>query len=126
MPVDVYSGIAPPPALLAEMAKKSDSSSAGIRRATQPVPRPQSFSAASQAPPPFTSSSRPSSTSAALRPPSSDVPEDAPPSYEDAMAEELAPVDGPRRGYTQQPQSNPVVGDSKRGGNFSNSERLFP
>ena len=52
------------------------------------------------------------------------MPEDAPPSYEDTMAEDLAPVDGPRRDY-QQPVTAPLVGDTKRTGLFSN-ERLFP
>ncbi|RMZ78321.1 hypothetical protein DV738_g3950, partial [Chaetothyriales sp. CBS 135597] len=33
-------------------------------------------------------------------PPQLDIPDEAPPSYEDAMAEDLAPVDGPRRHYS--------------------------
>lgn len=107
MPTQVYSGITPPPALLAEIAKRSD------------VQVPSSNVA------PFTPSTRPSSASTAFAPPSTDYPHDAPPSYEDAMAEELAPVDGPRREY-HQPQATPSASDSKRGGLFGNSDRLFP
>ena len=63
--------------------------------------------------------------STAFAPPSTEIPDEAPPSYEDALAEDMAPVDGPRREYNQ-PQGAPVTGDSKRGGLFGASERLFP
>ncbi|KAI9788718.1 MAG: hypothetical protein M1835_002117 [Candelina submexicana] len=77
MPVQVYSGIAPPPALLSIMA---DSQSAPL---------------------PFT--------------PSSAAAGDAPPSYEDAMAIELAPVDGPRRQYAQANAAGPSgFGDDRK------------
>jgi hypothetical protein len=57
----------------------------------------------------------------------SDIPDVAPPSYEDAMAEDIAPVDGPRRDYNvaedvQRPAFNP---DSKGGLGRRVSERLF-
>ena len=44
--------------------------------------------------------------------------DEAPPSYEDAMADEIGPVDGPRRDYSQ----NVGVEDRKDG----DSGRLFP
>ena len=120
MPVAIYSGIAPPPALLAAMAG---------------LPQPQPQAQPEPVPPPF--GQRPSSnhfspdTSPGLSlgqygpPAPSDIPSEAPPSYEDAMAEHMAPVDGPRREY-QQPESRETVGDEKRNGGFRNEERLFP
>jgi len=128
MPVDLYSGVKPPPALLAEMARRADSSLSNVRPSPRPNPRPGSFppsSASSSQPPPFTPSSRPSSSSTAFAPPSTAIPDEAPPSYEDALAEDLAPVDGPRREYNQ-PQASPIIGDSKRGSAFGGNERLFP
>ena len=44
--------------------------------------------------------------------------DEAPPSYEDAMADEIGPVDGPRRNYSQ----TIGVEDGKDG----DSGRLFP
>ncbi|MCJ1401368.1 hypothetical protein MMC11_004580 [Xylographa trunciseda] len=124
MPVQVYSGITPPPALLAELAKRSGPSTANVRppqgTTTNSSPGPSSYQ-----PPPFSSSMQSSPNSTNIIPPSFDMPEDAPPSYEDAMAEDLAPVDGPRRDY-HQPQTAPIVGDSKRSGLFGGNERLFP
>ncbi|KAI9706039.1 MAG: hypothetical protein M1836_005445 [Candelina mexicana] len=77
MPVQVYSGIAPPPALLSIMAESQS------------------------APPSFT--------------PSFAAAGDAPPSYEDAMAIELAPVDGPRRQYAQANAAGPSgFGDDRK------------
>lgn len=48
-----------------------------------------------------------------------------PPSYEDAIAEDIGPVDGPRRDY-QQPEVTRPVGNEKRNERFRNDERLFP
>ncbi len=39
--------------------------------------------------------------------------EDAPPSYEDAMADEIAPVDGPRRDYSGVTDENAPGMDEK-------------
>ncbi|MCJ1419732.1 hypothetical protein MMC32_006088 [Xylographa parallela] len=117
MPTQVYSGITPPPALLAELAKRGAPSTTTFGPPQGTTTRPS----------PVSSSLKPvtfSPSSANLNPPLTDMPEDAPPSYEDAMAEELAPVDGPRRDY-QQPMTAPLVGDTKRAGLFSN-EHLFP
>ncbi|MCJ1379154.1 hypothetical protein MMC17_002254 [Xylographa soralifera] len=118
MPAQVYSGITPPPALLAELAKRGGPSTTTLGRLQNTTTRPSPVSSSLQ-PPVF------SPSTANLIPPSIDMPEEAPPSYEDAMAEELAPVDGPRRDY-QQPLTAPLVGDSKRSGLFGSNERLFP
>lgn len=79
MPVQVYSGIAPPQALLNAMASSLPGAS---DEAPQEAPQ--------QPPPQFA----PSETA-----------EEPPPSYEDAIADDLGPVDGPRRDYHQ--RSNP-------------------
>ncbi|KAK2736420.1 hypothetical protein FQN57_000753 [Myotisia sp. PD_48] len=111
MPVQVYSGIAPPKALLEAM---------GIIK-----PRPSEMPVAPPQPP------RP------LEPPvtpqsQGEMYEEAPPSYEDAMAEALAPVDGPRREYTPLGASRTsswTGTDAKTSvGNFDQKgdERLFP
>lgn len=50
--------------------------------------------------------------------------DDAPPSYEDAIAEDIGPVDGPRRDYNQPdvpPNASRLSDDWKPSG-----ERLFP
>ncbi|MCJ1272807.1 hypothetical protein MMC21_000596 [Puttea exsequens] len=118
MPVQVYSGIAPSQALLDQMAAR-------------PLPnqQPAPYAASNLRPPgPSTSASpnvpsRPSSQqqqpqqqSDHIEPSPGDIPDEAPPSYEDAMADELAPIDGPRRNYAQ---DGGEVGDGK-------GDRLFP
>ncbi|KAJ5761410.1 hypothetical protein N7533_003449 [Penicillium manginii] len=90
MPVKVYSGIAPPQALLDAMAAVK----------LQPSPTkttPQ---------PPWPASSEQPRPAMPPRPEGEPIPadagavyDDAPPSYEDAIADNLAPVDGPRREY---------------------------
>jgi hypothetical protein len=83
---------------------------------------------------------RPSSTSVArptydpLYPPQLGTPgpasaDDAPPSYEDAIADEIGPVDGPRRDYSGMTNENAPsdVGDGREYGEKSgNWGRLFP
>ncbi|RAL04337.1 arrestin (or S-antigen), N-terminal domain protein [Aspergillus ibericus CBS 121593] len=88
MPVKVYSGIAPPKALLEAMAANGQGKPTV---ATSDLNEPMDNSSRPPMPP---------------RPPRPPMPsgadegyEDAPPSYEDAMAETLSPVDGPRREY---------------------------
>lgn len=127
MPVKVYSGIRPPPELLARMSNQWP-----VHSPTQPLPpqpfsnqglpRPQSF------PPATSSSSRPPQTSRPQVPPHSpsfgptppqNPPGDAPPSYEDAIADGIGPVDGPRRDYGQQPSQSSMAGKGGR------DERLF-
>jgi hypothetical protein len=113
-PVTVYSGIEPPAALLEAMS---------TRPSRPPVP------------------ARPSSMSAAARPthdplyppqlatPGAAPPDDAPPSYEDAMADDIGPVDGPRRDYSGMTNEHAPSGfdtdsaSAEKSGNFG---RLFP
>ncbi|KAJ5621965.1 hypothetical protein N7528_005197 [Penicillium herquei] len=94
MPVKVFSGIAPPQALLDAMA------AASLQQAPPKInPSPTwPTDNRSDNPPPMPP--RPSGPVAAAVPADSSAAyDDAPPSYEDAMAENLSPVDGPRREY---------------------------
>ena len=113
MPVEVFSGIAPPEALLAAMADKPPIN----RPISTPTPRP-SFPQSSNSQPPPTQGA----TSGRFAPPPADIPDAAPPSYEDAMADDLAPVDGPRRDYQHEQPSTPVGATEKTAVN----DRLFP
>ncbi|KAN0082023.1 hypothetical protein V8E54_003321 [Elaphomyces granulatus] len=89
--VQVYSGIAPPQALLDAMAsseKRQEDFPAS------PTSRHEHESPTSERPP------RPATgPHAANNAPQGDIYEEAPPSYEDAMADGIGPVDGPRREY---------------------------
>ncbi|KAG8533763.1 uncharacterized protein KY384_001504 [Bacidia gigantensis] len=103
MPCQVYSGVAPPEALLEAMSHRPEE---------PPPPMPAR-------PPTQTggvTGSGPTQTTDHIEPSPEDIPPDAPPSYEDAIAEDMAPVDGPRRDYQQNPPS--------AGGN-EKSRRLF-
>ncbi|EDN05267.1 predicted protein, partial [Histoplasma mississippiense (nom. inval.)] len=106
MAVQVYSGIAPPQALLD-----------AIRRT------PSKASKASDDPPP----KPPRPEVAPTVPPVQDEYDDAPPSYEDAMADALGPVDGPRREYNP-PEPGSWAGADNKGSakNHKDDERLFP
>ena len=111
MPVEVYSGIAPPQALLDQMANRPSG-----QPATNHNLRPHgSVNAPSARPTPGQSDH--------IEPSPSDIPHEAPPSYEDAMADDLAPIDGPRRNYHQQTNSTPP-GSSGKG--LAKNDRLFP
>lgn len=95
--IQVFSGITPPPGLIARM--NTDPSS----NTTRP-PRPVSFPPANNpnAIPPRPA--RPSGAAAAPATPQTTDPnlpgfEEPPPSYEDAVAADMAPVDGPRPDY---------------------------
>ncbi|KAJ9209336.1 hypothetical protein DTO166G4_9069 [Paecilomyces variotii] len=114
IPVKVYSGVAPPQALLDAMAGRNGKAAESAGTPTSPSQRPPM--------PP-----RPSA------PPVPAYPEDgyadAPPSYEDAIAEDLGPVDGPRRDYNppdgisgRRTVSETGVGSPDEKGR----ERLFP
>ncbi|KAI4208281.1 MAG: hypothetical protein LQ346_000161 [Caloplaca aetnensis] len=101
MPVQVYSGIAPPEALVQAMASQVPP--------RQP-PRPHTFPTASGLLP----HSPASASSTGLQQPGRQphqtgqthpvdpFPDDVPPSYEDAVADGIGPVDGPRGVYQQQ------------------------
>lgn len=119
MPVEVYSGIAPPQSLLDQMAG---------RPIAQPTPNDNLRPPGSTNGPSTGHSPRPSrppsqAQSDHVEPSPSDIPDEAPPSYEDAMADDLAPVDGPRRDYHQQTTSTPP-GSSGKGS--ANDDTLFP
>jgi hypothetical protein len=132
MPVKVYSGIKPPPALLRAIATSH-------QRPHVPMdssPKPQSMG---NHPPFALVPSSPSTPSYEQHSPqvgtfaSSQqvIPDDdAPPSYEDAMADEIGPVDGPRRDYnlSSQPERRKnSLNDESKGSGLSRkpSERLF-
>lgn len=91
MPVKVYSGIAPPKALLDAVAAAALQPSPSTFTAQLTSPAGDGGSRPPMPPRPATSEPVPANSSA--------VYDDAPPSYEDAMAENLSPVDGPRREY---------------------------
>jgi hypothetical protein len=92
LPVKVYSGIAPPAALL--QAMKSGNIPSKIE---EPPSLP------SGKPPPFSPTEGEASSSAPSQAPPSY--EEAPPSYEDTVAHDMPPVEGPRSNYTHQPFS---------------------
>ncbi|MCJ1353014.1 MAG: hypothetical protein MMC33_002998, partial [Icmadophila ericetorum] len=132
MPVQLYSGIRPPPELLAKMSRPGQKPASLV----PPLSRPPSNSAPPSptplsVPPPF----QPGPPSAVGGPPGLEREEAPPPSYEDAIAEDIGPVDGPRRDYLQ-PERTTNVGERKRsglggrwgGGSGSGGmdERLFP
>ena len=154
MPVQLYSGIRPPPELLAKMFRPGHPQSQSQSPSTlvPPLSRPASNSAPPSptplsVPPPFQPG--PSSASAfgggsggggggggvgGPLGPGGEREEAPPPSYEDAIAEDIGPVDGPRRDYLQ-PERTMSVGERKRnglGGRWGGSgsggmdERLFP
>ncbi|CBF82541.1 hypothetical protein AN9105.2 [Aspergillus nidulans FGSC A4] len=89
VPVRVYSGVAPPAALLEAMATNTQD------KPKRPILTPSSPWTEDTERPPI-----PPRPTAALAPINSDeFQEEAPPSYEDAMAETLSPLEGPRREY---------------------------
>lgn len=113
MPVKVFSGIAPPQALLDAMA------AASLEQGSQ-KPQPELPTEIGTDRPPMPP--RPSGEPVPVN--SGDVYGDAPPSYEDAMADHLSPVDGPRREYHPPEASQPVESgtDSKPAGQGKDSE----
>ena len=127
--VKIYSGIKPPPALLRAIATS----------------QPQHYVHPSTLGSPIVHSpSSPSTPSYVQHPPQTgnlgapqNVPleDEAPPSYEDAMAEEIGPVDGPRRDYSVPSEPDRRVNRASTGFNNESkssglarhpSERLFP
>lgn len=107
LPVQVYSGVTPPKALLEAMGVKSDKQSEDVP--PPPPPRP---------------------TLPGYEPPSqTEELDEAPPSYEDAMADALGPVDGPRREYNPPDTTSGTSGwtgtDVKGPVENNKDERLF-
>lgn len=97
MPVKVFSGIAPPQALLDAMAAAS--LKPGPTKLQSSLPAEIGTNRPPMPP-------RPSGERVPVN--SGDEYADAPPSYEDAMADNLSPVDGPRREYHPPEASQPV------------------
>ena len=100
MPLKIFSGIKPPEALISEMSKKQgveDPSKLGVTSPVTPSSYKPPASPQSGAPLP---ARRPSAQGVDIAG-FGDIPADPPPSYEDAMAEDLAPADGPRSEYEQ-------------------------
>ncbi|KAK5198239.1 hypothetical protein LTR99_007512 [Exophiala xenobiotica] len=132
LPVMVYSGIAPPPQLLRAMANNPRP-----QPAVPPLfPPPKQSNATSVQPQTPTESpttplseihSYPAQVGSYNHDQQSDIPDEAPPSYEDAMADDIAPVDGPRRDYhvPSQPGQEHVFNTEKSGLGRRVSERLF-
>ncbi len=117
MPVQVFSGIAPPAALLSRMATSPRPApvNAGVRPPSVVNNQPQTPIT------PYYHSFPPQQGEYGSPAPTND---DAPPSYEDAIAEDIGPVDGPRREYNQ-PSISPAASNTSTGGK-SSGERLFP
>ena len=95
MPCQVYSGIAPPPALLEAMANRTQAAATSSDVPPATPTRPLA--------PTNTFHGRPTQTTDHIEPSPEDIPPDAPPSYEDAMADRVGPIQGPRGEY-QQPE----------------------
>lgn len=99
-PVEVYSGITPPPELVAQAAATASQRPVHPvpqRTPTEPIlpPRPSAHvSNAHMQPPPVDPLYPPQMGTA-----NAEMMGDAPPSYEDAMADEIGPLDG-RREYS--------------------------
>lgn len=119
MPVEVYSGIAPPQALLDQMADRPTAQQAASSNLRPPGFANGPLSGGSPGP----SQPPAQAQSGHVEPSPSDIPDEAPPSYEDAMADDLAPIDGPRRDYHQQATSTPPGSSGKGSGS---DDRLFP
>ncbi|EXJ83616.1 hypothetical protein A1O1_07239 [Capronia coronata CBS 617.96] len=145
LPVSVYSGIAPPPQLLQAMAHNRRPQASFAPPHIFPRPSGSNGSPTTPLQPDTTlgtplgtpttpmseSSSFPTQVGSFNPQHLNDIPDEAPPSYEDAMADEIAPVDGPRRDYQvpsqPQGQQNAFNPDSKQAGLGRRvSERLFP
>ena len=132
LPVKVFSGIRPPPELLGRMASSSKPQQASpiFSKPEKPHAIPVSNGHHPDPDVPSTPTQEHSAYPAQMGAPAPepDYPDEAPPSYEDAMAEDIGPVDGPRHSYSvpdaeqQQPAFNP---DSKTGLGRRVSERLF-
>ncbi|KAK5945316.1 hypothetical protein PMZ80_002520 [Knufia obscura] len=139
--VEVWSGIRPPPQLLDAMAQAQSDHGQQSHRMTRPngAQHPDSKQGAYGNAPP-TSPLRPGSSSQPYGTPSmgnspavpgaSGAGDDLPPSYEDAIASDIAPADGPRpSGYRADgtsPQQPPAFNpDSKSSIGRRVSERLF-
>ncbi|KAI4216469.1 MAG: hypothetical protein LQ351_000958 [Letrouitia transgressa] len=115
MPLKVFSGIAPPPALLNAMRERAATINTSTHLSTTP-----SQASPGAAAPTYPGPSEPTG-------PEGPFPAEAPPSYEDAIAEDLGPVDGPRGEYHQVPMSETdgFGADEKGRKGGAQGQRLF-
>ncbi|KAI9888541.1 MAG: hypothetical protein M1814_006841 [Vezdaea aestivalis] len=141
IPVQVYSGIAPPPDLVNRMNNPSALPSSPANLAppltpTYPPSAPHTPTYPSYPFPAATGTTNQSYLSPQAGPshgpsqtlyppqlaPGQNASWDAPPSYEDAIANDIAPVDGPRREYGDAAPVQPP----RPGARSGKGERLFP
>lgn len=129
LPVEVFSGIAPPRQLLESMglaprstAVAASNSTTNPKPASQPAPTSQPTTPGPSASLPDRKPvmpPRPAVAPASSMQPEAPPPEysEAPPSYEDAIAQDLPPVEGPRREYAPPAalEDDPMLRDEKRG-----------
>ena len=121
-PVEVYSGITPPPELVASAAAAATTRpvQSPLRSPTEPILPPRPGAAGSTQTAGMAGIPQPSIDP--LYPPQmgtahADLMGDAPPSYEDAMADEIGPVDGRREysGVTDEHAESDVTEGGKGG-----------
>lgn len=110
LPVRVFSGVAPSPSLLAAMANSSNNAPALPARRERLNVNPL----ANASVPPSSSTAVQSSTEGPSASSASASYEEAPPTYEDAIAEDLPPIYGPRRNYVAPAASSFFPRDNKR------------
>ena len=120
LPVKVYSGIAPPAALLQAMASSTGIAKPGLAPAAAALHLEPNVAMPHTPvdPPAFTANQFPPQQGAHLPPQNAPGYEEAPPSYEDAIGQDLPPVDGYRGEYAPPPfpEGEPrFSGDEKRG-----------
>ncbi|RMZ76393.1 hypothetical protein DV737_g4866, partial [Chaetothyriales sp. CBS 132003] len=129
LPVKVYSGIRPPPELLGRIASQPQRQHAAaiFPRPSQQIPNNGNHPDPDMSSTPIHDHSGQPVLTGSQLPPQLGIPDEAPPSYEDAMAEDLAPVDGPRPHYNVSKTEQPPAfnQDTKSGLNREESERLF-
>ena len=134
LPVKVYSGIAPPARLLVALTNQPAPPHA-LHDSNIPTDAVPGYDQRPHTPISPTGSDQqfPARIGSFSQPVDPDEP--PPPSYEDAMADDIGPLDGPRRDYNPpiDPPTSPggtsnlFTGDSKSGGLRRHvSERLFP
>jgi hypothetical protein len=124
LPVEVFSGIEPPAALLRarQIHEANKANKAGNAPPPQETKPGTGFAAPNQAPPPFTPVDHSGVSGDNAFPPPQGAPmaqhpyDDAPPSYEDAVGQDLPPVDGYRGNYQPPPvpEGAPRLSDEKR------------
>ncbi|KAI9817260.1 MAG: hypothetical protein M1827_001373 [Pycnora praestabilis] len=128
LPIKVFSGIAPPQALLSAIAAAGSTANHNVQIVASTLPQYSSQGSPETVMAPAYSHMPPGPAGYTAIP--SQGGDDAPPSYEDAMGDDIGPVDGRRRSYndTGARQVAPAIsGDQKSPNGFRNEEeRLFP